>query len=389
MLHPERIMTALAAKRNSFTESEEERLENLDRFNNALDDLASLSLAEVEARLAGIEWPGVRPTSEHELYDDIIIPFSQSWSNHRQARNWAMTKLTGISTFAVDGSQISPSKDISIPVGVVQVGWFENLHQPEGGYVKDLAVEILASDEFADENYQETGFADWQVNLRRFQMELSSLTTYMEANAKTEPKPLCFYDGSLIISFAQHMRPDRQQMYVDAVIDLLQVSERTGVRLVGYVDTSYANDLTAMLGHLAGLHEGSRVSDAGLLRPLMQWGDRSQVYICARDDLVLNKYYEQICVVYLKTTQNNPPVRVELPRWLYESGQHEEILDLVRAECVVGNGYPYAVETADAMAVLTMQDRERFYALFQKFAEQEQLPLRFSRKALSKRGRRI
>jgi hypothetical protein len=56
---------------------------------------------------------------------------------------------------------------------------------------------------------------------------------------------------------------------------------------------------------------------------------------------------------------------------------------------VVGNGYPYAVETADAVAVITVQDRERFYRTFQEFAEKEGLPLRFSRKAVSKRGRRV
>ncbi len=63
-------------------------------------------------------------------------------------------------------------------------------------------------------------------------------------------------------------------------------------------------------------------------------------------------------------------------------------MDVVRAECVVGNGYPYAVETADAVAVITMQDRERFYRVFQEFVEKEGLPLRFSRKAVSKTKRR-
>jgi hypothetical protein len=61
----------------------------------------------------------------------------------------------------------------------------------------------------------------------------------------------------------------------------------------------------------------------------------------------------------------------------------------VRAECIVGTGYPYCLETVDAVAVLTMEDRERFYRLFQEFAERENLALRFSRKAVSKRYRRI
>jgi hypothetical protein len=389
MLHPGKLIAALEAKRDRFAEAEETRQVDLDALSEAVETLATLSMAEVESRLASIPWPGARPTSEHIQHDSIVVPFTENWSNHRQAREWALELLYGVPTFAADGSQISPSRDISIPVAVVQVGWFENRHQDDGAYAKDIAVEVLAADELAEDEREDSGFPDWHVNWQRFEMEVERLVIYMQANAGTEPRPLCFFDGSLVISFAQHMRPERQQLYVDAILRLLDTSEQTGVPLVGYVDTSYANDLTVMLAHLAGLNLSGRVSDAGLLRPRMGWGDRTQVYICARDDDVLHKYYERVCFVYLKTTANNPPARVEFPRWLYEMDQHERVLDLVRAECVVGTGYPYALETADAVAVLTMQDRERFYRLFQEFAEREGMPLRFSRKAVSKRGRRV
>jgi hypothetical protein len=249
-------------------------------------------------------------------------------------------------------------------------------------------MEILAPDELAEDEGQESGFPDWRVNWRRFEMEVERLVAYMRANAGIEPRPLCFFDGSLVVSFAQHMRPERQQLYVDAILQLLDTSEQTGVPLVGYVDTSYANDLTVMLTHLSGFRLGLRVSDAALLRLQMEWGDRTQAYVCARDDDVLSKYYDRVCFAYLKTTMNNPPARVEFPRWLYEMGEHERVLNLVRAECVVGTGYPYPLETADAMAVLTVLDRERFYGLLQGFAEREGLPLRFSQKAVSKRARR-
>ena len=162
--------------------------------------------------------------------------------------------------------------------------------------------------------------------------------------------------------------------------------------LVGYIDTSYANDLAAMLDALGGRQTRQRISDGALLRSRMGWGDRSVACICAREDKVLpvsgSKYYDQVCFVYLKTTADRPPARLDLPRWLLEAGELERTLDVVRAECVVGNGYPYAVETADAVAVITMQDRERFYRVFQEFAKKEGLPLRFSRKTVSKRGRR-
>jgi hypothetical protein len=124
----------------------------------------------------------------------------------------------------------------------------------------------------------------------------------------------------------------------------------------------------------------------------MAWGDRTTAWTCARKDAVLpldeHKYYNRICFLYLKTTADGPPARLELPCWLLEAGELERVVNMVRAECVVGNGYPYPVETADAVAVITVPDRERFYRAFQEFAEKEGLPLQFSRKAVSKRGRR-
>jgi hypothetical protein len=172
-------------------------------------------------------------------------------------------------------------------------------------------------------------------------------------------------------------------------MQLLETSERTGVPVVGYIDTSYATDLVEMIKHVTDLQLTGRVSDGAMLRRRqMQWGDRSPVFVCDRNDSLEARFYDQVCFTYLKTTAPNPPARFDFPRWVYESGEHERVIDLVRAECIVGVGYPYALETADAVAVLTMQDRERFYRLFQRFAEGEGLELRFSRKSVSKRGRR-
>jgi len=215
------------------------------------------------------------------------------------------------------------------------------------------------------------------------------LITYMEANAGATPRPLAFFDGSLVVSFAGQMAQSQQRRYTTAIRALLAASEATGVPVVGFVDTSYATDQTVMLARLVGFGPRAPVSDAALLGGRMAWGERSHVYVCARDDQVTDKYYDRVCFTYLKTNESNAPARIDFPRWVYEAGEHGRMLDLVRAECVVGAGYPYPLETADATAVLTFEDRERFYRLFQQFAERSRLPLRFSRKAVSKRSRRI
>ncbi|MFP4394320.1 MAG: DNA double-strand break repair nuclease NurA [Anaerolineales bacterium] len=404
MFQPEKVIAALEAKADHFAGYDGEVDAARERYERALETLADLSREEIDARLAGIAWPGARPTAEHDAHPGLVIPFEQVWLNHERARAWAKRVLTGVTTVAVDGSQITPTRTISAPVGAVQIGWFINPHSTRQPYVKDIAFEVLAPDELADEDEAVTGFPDWRVNQRRFERECQRLISLMQAfheRARPEtPTPVFFFDGSLILSFAAQMRPARQRPYVQAVRALLAASERYRVPVVGYVDVSYAKDLISMLGLLVGRSDKSAFSDGALLRSRMGWGDRSTAWICARDDGLSQDggpggYYDQVAFVYLKTTADRPPARLDLPRWLLAEGEEgedknelERVVDVVRAECIVGNGYPYAIETADAVAVITMQDRERFYRVFQAFIEREGLPLRFSRKMVSKRGRR-
>jgi hypothetical protein len=394
MFQRERVIAALEAKAGRFAGYDIRLRDALLAYEQALATVQDLSAPELEARLAGISWPGARPTSEHTTYPNLVVPFTTglTWQNHEQARAWAMEILRDVPTVAVDGSQITPSKDFSVPVGAVQIGWFLNPHARDQHYVKDITFEVLSPDELADEDEDVVGFPDWRVNLQRFIGECARLIQFMHDYRNASVKPVCFFDGSLVVSFVQHMLPDRQRQYIEAVMALLDTSESTRVPLVGYVDTSYANDLAVMLDIVTGHRSSQRISDGAILRNQMAWGDRSTTWICARNDGVLpaggSKYYDRVCFTYLKTTADRSPARLDLPRWLLEAGELNHTVDVVRAECVVGNGYPYAVETADAVAVITMPDRERFYRVFQEFAEKEGLPLRFSRKAASKKGRR-
>ena len=90
----------------------------------------------------------------------------------------------------------------------------------------------------------------------------------------------------------------------------------------------------------------------------------------------------------MKTGASAPPARLEIPLWVWREGLLDEVLDVVRAEVVVGNGYPYAIQAADAAAAIGARDREQFYAIFQRFAEEQGVKLRVSQKVASKARRR-
>ena len=313
--------------------------------------------------------------------------------------SWALQVLQDRPVAAVDGSQITPTKDYSTPVGAVQIGWFVNYHAAGGRYVKDVEFEVLGPDELelADEDADLAGggFPNWLVNQTRFVGECRRLCTLMieHAGLPEERRPVCFLDGSLVISFAGQMRPSRAQAYVDAVTELLACSEKYRVPLVAYVDTSFSRDLVTLIQILANASNAPTLSDAGLMATsLAGWGDRSPFFLCARQDQLSQDgragFYNDIAFTYLRVVQGRSPARVEMPRWLLQSDWAESVLDIVRAECVVGAGYPYAIETADALAVITQQDRQRFYALWQQFMQKEGIPLTQARKAGSKLGRR-
>jgi len=383
-LYTGKVAEALARKGNEFETAEREIREDMVLLQEALEVMAHLSRQEIDALIAQIKRPGARPTDEQDS-QPLIVPFAGNWPDHRQAREWALSTLAGVTTFAVDGSQIFPNRDMSVPVGLVQVGWFENPHDAAGTYTKDVQVEVLTPAELMESF--EAGYAEREVEWRRFAGEIRRLKDFMEARQGSPA--LAFLDGSLILSFVHTMRESRQRDYIAQITGLLRCSEETGVPVIGYIDSSLAADLTSLLGHVAG-YRGGRVGDATVLRRRMQWGDRTRWYVCSRDDEVADSaYYERVVFTYLKTTRDYPPARVEMPAWVFEQGRHEWVLDVVRAECVVGVGYPYPLETADAVAVLSMQDRERFYRMFQTFADERGIRVRFSRKLASKRGRRV
>ncbi len=392
MLHRGRVIAALEEKSERFAGYQISMGDARHVYQEALERVAGMTRAQIETRLGGIPSPGARPTAEHDG-KGLIVPFNQRWENHEQARKWARGVLFGVPTVAVDGSQIPPSKEISVPVGAVQIGWFVNPHDQGRDYVKAVDFQIIAPDELVDDedafhSPNVLGFPDRRVNARRFVQECEKLVALMEEAKDATVKPVCFFDGSLVISFAGHMDLPLQREYVGAVTALLAASEAYRVPLVGYVDGSYARDLVAMIHHLADLEGQRSVSDGALLRPRMGWGDRSVAYVCAREDAVEQRYYERVVFVYVTTTAGGLPARLDVPRWVLDEADLDYVVDVVRAECVVGNGYPYALETADAVAVITQRDRERFYRLFQEFAERTGLPLQFNTKAMSKRKRR-
>ncbi len=422
MLHKGKLQAALNFKRGQFSAFDDSFTGQLNAYRNALETLYSRypSSTHLEHVLPphGIGMPpaGARPGIEFDRwlahtrqssYHGPYFPFGREFANHEQARQWAEC-IEGITTLAVDGSQLQPWRDASIPVALIQVGLFANPHAQGRPYAKDVRIEVLSPDEIMEESQAESKdpdsypYSEMQVTLRRYMLEVETLCNQMEqygrARRSGDPvhSPVVFFDGSLVVSFALTMPSPYRERYIASAISLLQTSEQQRVPLIGYIDTSYARDIITMLRRLDAmerqpvLRETKKIHDALLWQGHLRWGDRTPAMICARGDILesYGPYRESVAFCYLQTTSTRPPARLEFPRWILDDGILEPVLDVVRAEVIAGQGYPYAIEAADAVAVITMQDRAEFYGLFQEFIERQGLKFNFSTKAVSKSRRR-
>ncbi|HEX6480317.1 MAG TPA: DNA double-strand break repair nuclease NurA [Ktedonobacteraceae bacterium] len=422
MLHKGKLHAALNFKRSQFTAYDDSFSDQLREYRHALETLyqAYPSGLQLEQKLPtdspGMQSAGARPSIEfdrwlvnapYSTYHGPLFPFGREFANHEQARQWAEC-IEGVTTLAVDGSQLQPWRDASIPVALIQIGLFANPHAQGRPYTKDVRIEVLSPDEIMEASRSESKdpdsypYSEIQVTLRRYKLEVETLCEQMKqfasAHRPGDPahSPVVFFDGSLVVSFALTMPSPYREQYIASAVSLLQTSEEQRVPLIGYIDTSYARDIITMLRRLDSherqpvLRETKKVHDALLWQGRMQWGDRTPAMICARGDILegYGEYRESVAFCYLQTTANRPPARLEFPRWMLDDGVLEPVLDVVRAEVIAGQGYPYAIETADAVAVITMQDRAEFYQQFQEFMERQGLKFTFSTKAVSKSRRR-
>lgn len=398
MLFNNNLINQLHERRDEFISFDRVLRSDLKGCAEHLARIGGLASEEIRLRAGVARAPGALPSAELDDARSTTISFGSVWHSHEEARRWALEMLLDRVTGATDGSQYLPGREISLPVAAVQVAFFENPHSREGKYVKEAHLSLVTPAEIMQADTD----VDSLVALRRFMEETKALQEFLKRQKGWRERgrrvPVGLFDGTLLISYARP-RNRVQDSYVAAVIELIELSRETEVPIVGYIDYSYARDLVNLLEVLGEWKSSLAVYDAQILRaefeggPLLKaWGDRTSFFYCEReglgDDFLDENGDPLVGFTYLQTTGDGMPARLDIPSWVFEAGLLEEVVDAVRAECVVGNGYPYALETADAAAVITAQDRARILHALQEFAGREKLDFRVSRKAMSKSRRR-
>jgi len=397
MLFRELLADELNKQREEFARFAEAQTGDLNDYVQKLARLEANSYGEIIEKLSQVENCGALPAPELDRAKHFSIAFSETWENHEQARRWAFEILQNRTTFAADGSQLFAEREVSMPVAAIQIGWFENPHNDALGYEKNARFFVLSPAELLSQD--EPVIPETRVGQRRFEAEVEKAKEFLEKKegwqARGEKMPLAFYDGTLMLSIALP-KTQLQAGFIEKLVELARLSRDTRVPLVGYVDRSYARDLMTMLDVLEGQKGASpkTLDDVSVLRAatLKHWGDRTPFCYSRRRGLDafidLQTGKSLVGFAYLQTTGDNVAARLDIPSWIYEQNLLDEVLDVIRAECIIGLGYPYALETADQTAVITLRDREVFLQALQGFAKENNLNFRVSRKSASKGRRR-
>lgn len=403
MLYRELLTGELHNQREDFQNYVREQANDLSFYLNALREIEKLNCAEIKQKLTYTENVGAIPADEIDNRKSFTFCFKQSWSNHEQARAWAAEVLRNRTTFAADGSQLYAEKETSLPIAAIQIGWFENPHNDEFSYEKNAHFYVLSPEKLLSQD--EPVIPETKVGQYRFEAEIEKAKEFLEKKTgwreRGERMPLAFYDGTLLLS-TPHPETGMQANFTNKLVELVRFSRDTEVPIIGYVDRSYARDLLTLLDTytrktdtgIKNLHDSTILhAEIDDTPPVLQsWGDRT--CFCYSNRRGLSAFNDPetgkslVGFTYLQTTGESAPARIDVPSWIYEQGLLEEVLNTIRAECVIGLGYPYALEAADQTAVITVRDREIFLRALQDFAVREKLNFSVSRKSVSKGRRR-
>jgi hypothetical protein len=391
----------------------------VERYQDAFQRLPEeWTSEEIRAALRDVSYPGAYPTDVFDDATSIIVPHegSDGWENHEEVNKWARSIVRDIPVMAVDGSQLPPTTQFNVPLAYVQSAWAVNHHHSEGRLDRGVEGRLLTPDEVTQESDDgDYRFVDSQlVGHYRFEHEgqllidqLSELSAARDMG-DIEHAPVVFYDGPLIASFANPLKPETRERYLSTLSRVIAVSQHYEIPLVGYVAGSSATELVKMTRLLwrEEFEDDRVIPDAHVLTELMSpWGDTTRPFISKRDGSIdaLQATYEgesyefrdDILFSYLNVPPGAGLDRIEFPGWLcrsdgpdgYES-MYEYTVEIVRAEAGIGRGYPEILQQVDSDAVLDHQDRQQFHRVVQRWAESNDVPLEWDSKALSKELRR-
>ncbi|CAG0988546.1 MAG: DNA double-strand break repair nuclease NurA [Candidatus Methanoperedens sp.] len=363
MLDLKNISLQFDEKLSAIKSYEVERSELTKEYRTELDKLNMINL-ELNKHLPS--YSGAKLLEPGRLIHTFLL----NWKNRNEAMEWVDSVLNGVPVGAVDGSQIYSDKNYEIPLAVIQISRIFNRHTENMDYKQETDAMVITPDEF--EKASVYSFGSEYVDARRFSMECDGIVRLINEYRSI----FVLLDGALILSHINVLNKNTREIYVKAIMKLLEASEKTKNPVIGFIDTTMPGDITLMMHFLFGLRK-SKLSDTHLFSN-MSWGERTAAFFCDRDDRrgdeaksVLDNYgrfRNELAFFYVRTGRGLP-ARVEFPAWVQKEGMVDKIADIIRAQCIIRSDYPDILMRAHDAAVIRTNEHDLFYGMLENFCK--------------------
>lgn len=380
MLDLKLLIRELDSRKDEIVKNDEDTTSICDEYRAKLPSIDSLDRSSNE-RLG--KYSGCKVLEEGEF----TRRFRQKFESRQQATDWALENLKDTRIAAVDGSQVYPSQYISVPIGLTQACTVINGHAGRKSFSTSSTLKLMTPADLEESGGY--GYSQSPVSRQRFEMECAQICEFVE----THPGDIIFMDGSLVLSFIVQLGVAEQKKYVNAMVEVLDCSEKTGSPVVAYTDMSMSRDLSLFMSRHFGLRPTTHLSDAIVIKESLNWGDRTRAFLSDRDDRLAagqpsvldmyGKHKDSIAFFYIQSS-GGLPSKVEIPAWCVEKGMTDRIADVIRAQCIVRPGYPDIIHRAHEYATINFAESELFTSMLESLARKHNIRVYKSAKEFNK-----
>jgi|Deesub1362A_J573_1020465.scaffolds.fasta_scaffold00265_56 hypothetical protein len=359
MLNLIELMNEIERRRDELRRESIEASEECKRYREKLDEIEYWEGEDVP------DYIGAIPIEDGK----VIKRFEIEWEKREDALEWMDRVLSGVKVGAVDGSQIYPTQNLRY--GLVQTGFVINYH--DGNIDSQTHVHLITPNDF--EAHRVYAYSKELTDAMRFEKECGEVETLLSKDITT------FFDGSLVVSHANSLNESIRNIYINSILKLLDSSEEQNGIFCGYIDTPHARDVVSLMSNTMGL-SSTRLTDAFLFG-LMEWGDRSKVFLCDRDDRrygvstsrslsTLDRYgkWKRGIAFFYISLNRHLPSRVEFPVWIHERGLTDTLADIVRAESLIRGDYPDILMRAHREVLIKTREHKLFEDLLRRVIEE-------------------
>ena len=223
-----------------------------------------------------------------------------------------------------------------------------------------------------------------------------------ETNSNEE-RLVCLIDGTLIFWTLEGKQPEVKKYFLSQYLKYLDALYEERIPVAGYISMPKSRELVNLIklglcrftvADCIACHKTyddfpckqvDHVLDTHVAKYFLREHERTTVFYSTSK--IVESYPDHLKPAFVYMDVGTEIVRIEIPAWI---AQDTEVLDLVCAvafdQSTKGNGYPVCVAEAHEQAVVKGSDRTFFYHLLQKISMEKQRHLRYSPKAIKKRG---